>query len=214
MRWYLRSVREYAKFNGRASRGEYWMFVLYDVILLLIALVTDNSLNLVFDDMPFGFISVFYFSSVFIPRLSVLVRRLHDSDKSGLMVFVLFIPLVGWVWLLAMALADGIKAGNRYGDDPRPTQYEKSVTANNSGDSIIVFIVLWMFFTKVFWQFISPVINDSYGVVLNTLVAIIWEFIPVALSFAIKDRPKQMLISIVAGCYFLFGLYSIAQTFS
>ncbi|MCT4637822.1 MAG: DUF805 domain-containing protein [Bacteroidales bacterium] len=214
MKWYLKSVSRYVGFIGRASRLEYWMFVLYDIILWLISVVTDNSLNLTFGDLPFGYISVFYFLATLVPRVSVLVRRLHDSGRSGFMMFISLIPLVGWVWLLALTLADGNRCGNRYGDDPRQTQHDEFAISKSSGDSVIVFIVMWMFFTKVFWQFISPVISESYGVVLNTLVAIIWEFIPVALSFAIKDKPKQMLISIVAGCYFLFGLYSIAQTFS
>ena len=55
----------------------------------------------------------------FIPNLAVQVRRLHDQDKSGWMILVGLIPLIGPIWLLVLYLLEGTRGPNRYGPDPK-----------------------------------------------------------------------------------------------
>jgi uncharacterized membrane protein YhaH (DUF805 family) len=55
----------------------------------------------------------------FIPNLAVQVRRLHDQDKSGWMILVGLIPLIGPIWLLVLYLSEGTRGPNQYGPDPK-----------------------------------------------------------------------------------------------
>lgn len=54
-----------------------------------------------------------------IPNLAVSVRRLHDQDKSGWMILVGLIPLIGGIWLLILYLTEGTRGPNQYGPDPK-----------------------------------------------------------------------------------------------
>jgi uncharacterized membrane protein YhaH (DUF805 family) len=60
-----------------------------------------------------------YSLAIFIPNLAVIVRRLHDQDKSGWWFFISFVPLIGGIWLLILYLTDGTPGPNRFGPDPK-----------------------------------------------------------------------------------------------
>ena len=112
MNWYLKAFRQYADFQGRARRKEYWMFTLFHLIAAIIASGMDALMNSY----------VFYLAYVlvsFIPALAVMVRRLHDIGKSGWMVFVSCVPFIGGLWLLALLLGEGDTGENIYGPDPK-----------------------------------------------------------------------------------------------
>jgi uncharacterized membrane protein YhaH (DUF805 family) len=57
--------------------------------------------------------------AIFIPNLAVIVRRLHDQDKSGWWFFISFVPIIGGIWLLILYLTDGTPGPNRFGPDPK-----------------------------------------------------------------------------------------------
>jgi len=113
MSWYLEALRNYAKFSGRARRSEYWFFVLFYLIFGLVAGVVDG---LVGSD---GFVSVIYLLAMFIPSLSVTVRRLHDTDRSGWWLLISFIPLIGAIVLLVFTVLDSTPGQNQYGPNPK-----------------------------------------------------------------------------------------------
>jgi len=132
MNWYLKVLRNYADFNGRARREEFWMFILFNFIFLTIAAVIDNVLGVTFDDTfivwdttfkikttlfgygvtPNGYVYLIYSLSVLVPAVAVLVRRLHDVGKSG---WFSLIP----VYNLILICTRGDKGDNFYGADPR-----------------------------------------------------------------------------------------------
>jgi len=56
---------------------------------------------------------------VFIPSLADVVRRLHDVGKSGLMYLILFVPLIGAIWILVLLLKDSEVGDNKYGLNPK-----------------------------------------------------------------------------------------------
>ncbi|WP_304145521.1 MULTISPECIES: DUF805 domain-containing protein [Mesoflavibacter] len=126
MEWYLKVVRDnYANFEGRARRKEYWMFVLFNIIFAIAAMVLDNILGLAFEGIGYGPIYGIYGLAVFIPGLAVAIRRLHDIGKSGWMILIAFIPFIGGIWLLVLLATDGNKGANQYGPDPKnPTNEE------------------------------------------------------------------------------------------
>ena len=87
MNWYLKVLKQYADFNGRARRKEYWMFALFNFIFTIVAIILDYALGLTVGELPYGVIYFLYTLAVFIPSLAAVVRRLHDVGKSGWMIF-------------------------------------------------------------------------------------------------------------------------------
>ena len=118
--WYKKVVFEnYANFNGRARRSEYWYFALMNLIILVIATVLDSVLGFNFAPLPYGYLYVLVALATFIPGLAVAVRRLHDVGKSGWFYFIVLIPIVGAIWLLVLFFTEGNKGENQYGSDPK-----------------------------------------------------------------------------------------------
>ena len=114
MEWYLKVVRDnYANFNGRASRQEYWMFFLFNMIFAIVIIGIDIILGL-------GFLNVIYSLVVMIPGMAVNIRRLHDIGKSGWMVLIVLIPCIGAFWLLYLMFQDSSPLDNEYGPSPKP----------------------------------------------------------------------------------------------
>lgn len=121
--WYKKVVFDnYANFNGRARRSEYWYFALMNLIVLIGAAVLDNLLGLTFGVLHFGWLYVMVALSVFIPGLAVAVRRLHDVGKSGWFYFIVLIPIVGVIWLLVLFFTEGNHDENQYGENPKTVE--------------------------------------------------------------------------------------------
>lgn len=120
MKWYLKVLKQYADFNGRARRTEYWMYLLFNIIFLIVAAVLDNVLGLKFNSqVPYGFIYMIYSLAVFLPGLAVAVRRLHDVGKSGWFILISLIPIIGGIWLIILMATDGTPGTNEYGVNPK-----------------------------------------------------------------------------------------------
>ena len=82
MRWFIKCIRQYSDFRGRARRKEYWMFSLVQFILGLILFTADVILFVLPSD-GFPILTMLYVTFAFFPSLAVAVRRLHDIGKSG-----------------------------------------------------------------------------------------------------------------------------------
>ena len=120
MNWYLKVLKQYADFNGRARRTEYWMFILFNAIFAIIATILDNVLGLNFSsEIRYGFFYLIYVLATVIPGIAVAVRRLHDVDKSGWFYFIVFIPIIGAIWLLILFCTEGTPGRNQYGVNPK-----------------------------------------------------------------------------------------------
>lgn len=115
MEYYLHVLKNYTVFNGRARRKEYWMFVLFNLLLSIAATVADYALF----NTGSGAISGLYALVLLIPSLAVGVRRLHDVGKSGWFLLIAFVPLVGVIWLLVLTCTEGTHGDNEYGLDPK-----------------------------------------------------------------------------------------------
>ena len=113
MEWYLKVVRDnYANFDGRASRQEYWMFFLFNVIFAFVEGFVDGFFGL-------GFLYLLYVLALFIPGLAVGVRRLHDVGKSGWFLLISFIPFLCAIWLLVLFASKSNPCKNQYGAEPK-----------------------------------------------------------------------------------------------
>lgn len=119
MNWYLQVLKNYAGFSGRARRKEYWMFLLFNMIFLIAAMIIDNVVGTTFGGLPYGLFYFLYALAVFLPGLAVGVRRLHDVGKSGWFMLIGLIPIVGGIWLLVLFCTDGNPGANEYGVNPK-----------------------------------------------------------------------------------------------
>jgi len=120
MNWYLKVLRQYADFEGRARRKEYWMFILFNTIFWIIAIALDNIFKItISDDLFYGPFYILYALAVFIPGLAVSVRRLHDIGKSGWYYLIILIPLAGPIWFLVLVATDSDPGENEYGKNPK-----------------------------------------------------------------------------------------------
>ena len=103
--------KKYAVFKGRARRAEYWWFVLFNVVVSVIASILDVMLNLYITGST-GVINTLWSLVVFIPSLSVTARRMHDCDRSG---WCMLIPIYNFI----LTCTNGTYGPNRFGPDPK-----------------------------------------------------------------------------------------------
>jgi uncharacterized membrane protein YhaH (DUF805 family) len=71
--------------------------------------------------LPFG-VMMAYCLALFVPSLSVTVRRLHDIGKSGWWYFIAFLPLIGGIILFVFTLLDSEPYANQWGLDPKASE--------------------------------------------------------------------------------------------
>lgn len=119
MNWYLKCLRQYADFSGRARRKEYWMFTLFNVIFALVLGFLDGLFGTVSSRVGIGLLLGIYMIAVAIPGLAVSVRRLHDIGKSGWYFLIDLIPIVGPIILLVWFCTEGERDSNGWGEDPK-----------------------------------------------------------------------------------------------
>lgn len=119
MEWYLKALKSYVDFTGRARRKEYWMFILFH-LLIIAALGFSNAFVAETIGVQVGAILLaIYAIGTILPTLAVTVRRLHDTNRSGWWILIRFIPLVGDIILLIFLIFEGDAGDNAYGPDPK-----------------------------------------------------------------------------------------------
>ena len=125
MEWFLKVVRDnYANFDGRARRKEYWMFVLIYFIIAFVIGILEGIMGLK-NNMGSGPISGLLSLALLVPSLAVGARRLHDNGKSGWMQPLALLPIIGWIWLIVLHATEGHKGDNQYGADPKGSEFEE-----------------------------------------------------------------------------------------
>jgi uncharacterized membrane protein YhaH (DUF805 family) len=110
-------LNNYVTFNGRARRSEYWYFVLFTVIVQVIAGVLDEVIF-----RGAGVLGMVISLALLLPGLAVSVRRLHDVGRSGWWLLIGLVPVVGFIVLIVWYVQRGEDGPNRFGPDPRTAQ--------------------------------------------------------------------------------------------
>lgn len=103
IKYFIYGIKKYITFNGRASRKEYWSYILVFYILFIIAIGIDNFVN----TNIFGPLLTIVF---LLPTIAVSVRRMHDVNKPG---WFVLIP----IYNLILTLTPGDLQENKYGNE-------------------------------------------------------------------------------------------------
>jgi uncharacterized membrane protein YhaH (DUF805 family) len=149
MKWFIKVLRQYADFSGRARRKEYWMFALFNAIFSLAILFiftrafavtgTDDTDNSKLAAVP-TLASLCYFVLLLLPIMAVSVRRLHDVGKSAWWLFITLIPIIGGIWLFVLMVTEGQSGDNRYGPNPKTSTdaFDRRAQLKSAGATLTV----------------------------------------------------------------------------
>ena len=132
MKWFIKCIKNYTLFRGRASRTEFWYFLLYWAIFYVIIIAVEKVLGLDFINLkalPFseyiplanlydkvGLLTVIYRPLTIFPSLAVISRRLHDINRSGWWCLMCVTPLV--IILIIFLCKKSDENENKFGLNP------------------------------------------------------------------------------------------------
>lgn len=128
MHWHIQVLKNYVGFSGRARRKEYWYFMLFYWLSLMLGVVIDLFTGTFEDSIGLGWVSGTYVVATLLPTLAVSVRRLHDIGRSGWWMLLELVPLVGGAILMVLAIFNGQPGPNTFGPDPK--------TSKSTGQSV------------------------------------------------------------------------------
>lgn len=110
---YLNLFSNYANFNGRTRRRDFWMAFLVNIIIVAILSILTNLLSFL------GIIQGIYGLVLLVPFLALWARRLHDTNKSAWFLLLALIPGIGAIILIVFACMDSQPGSNMYGPSPK-----------------------------------------------------------------------------------------------
>ena len=119
MNWYVDVLKKYAVFEGRARRQEYWMFVLFNLIIAIVLGIVDRGAGLMIGEAGTGILGSIYSLAVLCPGIAVAIRRLHDTGRSGFWLLIAFVPCIGFIVLLVFMIQDSEPNANQHGPNPK-----------------------------------------------------------------------------------------------
>ncbi|MDP2287327.1 MAG: DUF805 domain-containing protein [Actinomycetota bacterium] len=103
----------YANFDGRASRSQFWWFTLF---LILVSIPLSILDRLIFRDSNFGVLSAIWWLATVVPHLAVGSRRLHDTAKSGWLQLLILVCCIGYIPLIIFWAQPAVPGPNQYGE--------------------------------------------------------------------------------------------------
>jgi uncharacterized membrane protein YhaH (DUF805 family) len=118
MNWVMKALKQYADFNGRSQRTEYWLFVLFVLVVSFVLSLIDKMIG-TYSDSGIGLLSGIFSLAVLLPGIAVGVRRLHDTGRSGWWLLIALVPLIGEIVLIVFMVQDSVPGTNAYGPSPK-----------------------------------------------------------------------------------------------
>ena len=114
----------YTNFSGRARRSEYWFIQLFLFLTNLAAAAIDLALmngdvDRFIANGGGGIVGLIWILATIVPAVAVLIRRLHDTSRSGWWALIGLLPIVGGIILLVFTVQDSDSADNTYGASPK-----------------------------------------------------------------------------------------------
>jgi uncharacterized membrane protein YhaH (DUF805 family) len=111
MEYFTNALKQYADFEGRSRRKEYWMFILFYLIFYVVLSVIDSLIGV-------PVLSTVFSLALLVPSVSIAARRLHDTGRSGWWQLLVLIPILGALVLLFFLVQDS-QDENEYGANPK-----------------------------------------------------------------------------------------------
>lgn len=111
--YFLKCLKKYVNFSGRARRKEYWSFALFQFLTLIFPLLFLKG------ELGTILLNIIVWGT-FLPGLAVSIRRLHDIGKSGWWLLAGLTPFIGGIIILYWTCQHGDIGENEYGPDPIP----------------------------------------------------------------------------------------------
>lgn len=118
MNWVMKALKQYADFNGRSQRTEYWLFVLFCIVVSFVLSLIDKMIG-TYSDSGVGLLSGIFSLAVLLPGIAVGIRRLHDTGRSGWWLLIALVPLIGEIVLIVFMVQDSVPGTNAYGPSPK-----------------------------------------------------------------------------------------------
>jgi uncharacterized membrane protein YhaH (DUF805 family) len=115
-------LTQYVGFSGRARRSEYWFFVLFNILVSIVASIIGGLIK-------FPLLATLVSLALLLPALAVSVRRLHDTGRTGWWLLIGLIPLVGLIVLIVFFVQDSNPGQNAYGPNPKGAAAATTATA-------------------------------------------------------------------------------------
>ncbi len=109
---------KYALFTGRARRKEFWQFHVMVFAISIVLMIVDDILGTKTANGMIGILGGVFSLAILLPNIGVLIRRLHDTDRSGWWALLFLIPIANIVLLVFMFI-QGTVGSNRFGPDPK-----------------------------------------------------------------------------------------------
>ncbi len=114
----------YTNFKGRARRSEYWFIQLFLIATNIAVAVVDLALmngdvERFIANGGGGIVGLIWILTTIVPALAVLIRRLHDTNRSGWWALIGLVPVAGAIVLLVFTVEDSNKGVNKYGASPK-----------------------------------------------------------------------------------------------
>lgn len=121
MNWYIEVLKKYAVFEGRASRSEFWFFILFSGIASIICGFLDQLIFPTTGNPETAILPLtsIYILAIFLPFVGVSIRRLHDTGRSGWWLLLGLLPVIGLIVLFAFYVTDSESGTNEYGANPK-----------------------------------------------------------------------------------------------
>jgi uncharacterized membrane protein YhaH (DUF805 family) len=213
MKWYLHAFKNFLNFNGRASRTEYWMFVLLNTTFAIASYSIDLLFNLGFGELGYGPFYIVYTLVAFLPGLALSVRRLHDTGRKGSFIFIALLPFLGAIWLLILFILKGDDEENDYGEKPVNSDIATFITDAKTNTIILCVSLLWIFMNRIFWAVVTKFWDDYYKSetfkLMNEAINSLWMFFPLLLSMMIPNRKLKIVFLIGSVIYMIYNFYEI-----
>ncbi len=115
------ALSKYATFTGRASRPEFWWWVLAVFLILIVTQLIDGAIIApilgfsAFQPEGGQPLSVLVSLGLILPNIAVGVRRLHDTGRSGWWILIGLIPVIGTLVLIYLYVQPSEEGANDYG---------------------------------------------------------------------------------------------------
>lgn len=215
MKWYLHALRNFSNFDGRSSRTEYWMFVLFNTMFAVFFYSLDLIFKLQFEKFGLGPCYLLYTLIAILPGLALSVRRLHDVGRKGSFIFIALLPFIGSIWLLILFLTKSDAEENDYGNKPVNSDIAEFVNNDTTNLNILITALSWLFFNKVLWSIVASYTEDYYNnksfIYFNELISLLWAFFPILLSLTIKVPRWKIIFLVGSVIYMIYSFYEFVK---